>query len=84
MKPKGFSLSVALLILGGTPVYAGDYALRVDHGADQTPRIPVTIGIVRPTNEGVHRNQALASIGAGAQTPWGPFASPFVKPSETK
>lgn len=84
MKPKGLSLRAALLILGGTPVYAGDAGSHISHGLDQTPRIPVTVGIVRPTNEGVHRNQALASVSSGVQTPWGPFASPFVSPSEGK
>lgn len=84
MKPKCLSLRVAMMILGGTPVYAGEAGSRFSHGPDQTPRVPVTVGIVRPTNEGVYRNQALASVSSGVQTPWGPFASPFVGPSQGK
>ena len=87
MKPKGLSLSAALLsilIPGGTQVHTGDTDLHFSHVLDPTPRMPVTVGIVRPTNVGVHRNQALATISSGAQTPWGPFASPFVHPSEAQ
>jgi len=84
MKPKCFPLSAVLLLIGGVPVAAGGYAFRVSPEMDPTPRIPVTVGIVRPTIDGVHRNQALASIGSGARTPWGPFASPFVSPLSAK
>jgi hypothetical protein len=84
MKSKRFSLSVALLVAGGGSACAGGYALRVSPGVDVAPRIPVTVGVVRPTYEGVHRNQALASAQSGANTPWGPFASPFVVPPESK
>jgi hypothetical protein len=87
MKPNGLSLSAALLsilIPGGTQVYAGDTNLHFSHVLDPMSRIPVTLGIVRPTNVGVHHNQALATISSGARTPWGPFASPFVHHSEAQ
>ena len=74
MRSKSLSLSCVILVAGGASAGAGTLAWRTGGGHDAAPRVPVTIGVVRPAPESWRRVQALARVA------WGAYASPFAQP----
>lgn len=74
MRSKSFSLSCVILIAGGACACAGTLAWRTGVSRETSPRVPVTIGVVRPNPDGWRRVQAFASVA------WGAYASPFAQP----
>ena len=77
MRSKSLSLSCVILIAGGASACAGTLAWRAGGIRESVPRVPVTIGVVRPNPDGWRRVQALASVA------WGAYTSPCTLP-ETK